>query len=819
MASSNEIKYGLRIDMSNNWIPETISFDDVDNYDFENKPFIECLKKEKFVHLFFDFDKIESTKEYDEVKKWLDSLSTVFGPYSLGGYSNDENMAKHTKLVFIKNSAHLVSIHVIYYETMISVEDLHAIMNFKNKKFVDYEIHPKVDTSVYNVDTRRMFRHVLSDKTFKEHGKSTITKGKILDDKLPSTQIVQIRGNEKLIEKDEWIKVFPPIRKTDVEALFEEPEALRTVFESQQSTKSSKNKKSIKLDDIEIDENVIVFDGDEMDELLSHFEPEFNIFSQTLAPIIHGPYDKEILIEHFTKWYAQREHHNGVECIGTFINSYYEFNNTNKWFFSVIKHLDVDTRDYYISKYWNRIDFSININNSDWTYENLRRKQYKRCEFGKMINDLRGIIGHVEDRWFLKKTKKGQVFVDEMKEEKMMRIMSYRKPFKSNLNITLAHIIKRYSHLLEYEDARIMAKSVDNIINFFQGFKYTESQSNDFTPLEPFLNHIKHIICRDDEEKYDYFMKWWANVFVNITVKNGSMPIIHGSQGSGKSFPIEVFCELLGVFALANVDNMDKVFGKFNSLIAKHLVINLNEPPDAGDKSRFEEIIKSKISQRLTIQESKGVDQFEVESWSNYTMTTNNPNPVRDEKGNRRFIYYPTNNEKSGDKEYFNNLCKNIQAKKQGDYNPEFMSLLLHYMRTQIDVSDFDAEVLIRKINKMTNVDYNEQLENQYRCLNCVDRYVVDNYELFVAGITLQEIPTIDGYKPNGVGKKLVHICKSERKTANEIKKLYDSNDELYGDRFIPIGVKQLTFYTLKPEKDIEDLCNLIKYVHKIDKI
>ena len=36
---------------------------------------------------------------------------------------------------------------------------------------------------------------------------------------------------------------------------------------------------------------------------------------------------------------------------------------------------------------------------------------------------------------------------------------------------------------------------------------------------------------------------------------------MHGSQGSGKSFPVECFCEILGIFALANVDDLDKVFG------------------------------------------------------------------------------------------------------------------------------------------------------------------------------------------------------------------------------------------------------------------
>lgn len=65
-------------------------------------------------------------------------------------------------------------------------------------------------------------------------------------------------------------------------------------------------------------------------------------------------------------------------------------------------------------------------------------------------------------------------------------------------------------------------------------------------------------------------MHWWANVFQHITVKNGTMPVIWGDPGSGKSFPIEVFSELLSNLALHNVDDLNKVFGKFNGLEARH---------------------------------------------------------------------------------------------------------------------------------------------------------------------------------------------------------------------------------------------------------
>ena len=121
------------------------------------------------------------------------------------------------------------------------------------------------------------------------------------------------------------------------------------------------------------------------------------------------------------------------------------------------------------------------------------------------------------------------------------------------------------------------------------------------------------------------------------------MMIIHGAQGSDKSIVLELFCELLGKYALANVDDLDKVFGKFNGLIAQHLLININEPPEADDRFRFNGQIKSKLTQKRMVQETKGVDQIEINSYCNFCMTTNNPNPIREEKGDRRIIYFETN--------------------------------------------------------------------------------------------------------------------------------------------------------------------------------
>ena len=62
MESANLIRYGCDMKRSGNWKPLTISFDAVDRYDF-TKHFLEYIIKAEYVHLYFDFDSLETDDE------------------------------------------------------------------------------------------------------------------------------------------------------------------------------------------------------------------------------------------------------------------------------------------------------------------------------------------------------------------------------------------------------------------------------------------------------------------------------------------------------------------------------------------------------------------------------------------------------------------------------------------------------------------------------------------------------------------------------------------------------------------------------------
>ena len=138
------------------------------------------------------------------------------------------------------------------------------------------------------------------------------------------------------------------------------------------------------------------------------------------------------------------------------------------------------------------------------------------------------------------------------------------------------------------------------------------------------------------------------------------------------------------------------------------------------------------------------------------------------------------------------------------------MCTLLHYLKTQVDFSDFHPQNLICYINERASLVFNEQFERQYEDLNAVDKYVVDNSQKFRRGKSLTEIMDDGGiasYKATGIAKKLRATCTFERMTTKRYLETIAANDhcEL-------IFESRVMVYRLKPKEQIQDLYAILAY-------
>ena len=105
-----------------------------------------------------------------------------------------------------------------------------------------------------------------------------------------------------------------------------------------------------------------------------HFEPTFSNFQSVIVNFLHSPYEKEDVQRLVSKWYFKAEHQN-KETIAVFCDKYYEKAENNKWFFSIVNHLDDKSK-----KEWRRKAFEYTIDeeadfdiNGDIDLNTLRR--------------------------------------------------------------------------------------------------------------------------------------------------------------------------------------------------------------------------------------------------------------------------------------------------------------------------------------------------------------------------------------------------------------------------------------------------------------
>ena len=839
MSSSQEIQFIMAFNQPTSI--KRIKYEDVNNYNFSRGFNEKITKNTPFIHPYFDIDHLENQNEFREFISYCNQAKSVLGDYSIGGYTNNEEISIDLGLKYIEGANKTISFHVVYYESRITPAEMLKFIN-ENKK----ELNSAIDFDVYKLGSSQLFRHCLSDKHIKSKEVVLHTAGTILDNKKPDTQIITARGDEKIVSVDEMknafglndstlnelaknITMFSDSYEHEEELIEEEPKPKQ---------KKQKNINKLNINDISFDDELIKLSKEEILELLNDItpEPHNHELVHTIVPLYHSPFSMKFICEVVTSWYNQI-YHKTPDSPKQIIQSIYNKEDSNKWLFSLIKKIsDEDKRDSWYSRFKkDHIDMSVNINNTQICYTDINKRSYKIYEFPKLITDLRCVIGLCGARYFIKEKEDGQCIIRECTKESFNDTLNKRKPFFGNNNISLAQIVNKYSNYFLYDDLKLFKpcdenKELENtIINIFQGYKYQEVITDDFSILQPLLNHIKEINCNGNEKKYEYIMNWYANIIQNLAVKNGTLPIIYGSQGSGKSLFVEIMAELLGALAIVNADDLEKVFGKFNGIVEKKILVVLNEIGEATDKFSYSEKMKSRITQVNTLYEKKGIETKTGLNYANYIMTANFSNPIKSQKGDRRTIYFPTNNKYCGTKEYFKELCKPFQPVKQGPYNKEYMGILLHYMLTQFKPEEYDLEQLIFETNQNTQTDFNEQLERQYADLNVVESFVADNYQFFLIGYPVDYM-RFEGYKTKGISTKLQTICeepKRIRTTSKEAKKMQEEYDKLPNPHNININIytsnpgdmRKLSFYKLLPKEQIPDLFNIIEYKKFQDKM
>ena len=217
-----------------------------------------------------------------------------------------------------------------------------------------------------------------------------------------------------------------------------------------------------------------------------------------------------------------------------------------------------------------------------------------------------------------------------------------------NMNIRKFDDINSYPHPLVCPD---------HIFNLWTPFKceqYTDSYKPNKEGLEIILNHIK-ILCGNEEVVSSYFIKWIGQM-IQFPATKTICPTLISKEGAGKGTLIKLLSKMLGKNKVFETTDPNRdVWGNFNSQMINSFFVNLNEL-SKKDTLESQGKIKGLITDSSLTINAKGKDQFEMNSFHRFIITTNKEDPIATSQDDRRNLIIRTSDELIGNKEYFNKL-------------------------------------------------------------------------------------------------------------------------------------------------------------------
>lgn len=183
--------------------------------------------------------------------------------------------------------------------------------------------------------------------------------------------------------------------------------------------------------------------------------------------------------------------------------------------------------------------------------------------------------------------------------------------------------------------------------------KYEENQAI----IDRLLDYMKNLF--NNEEVVNYILAYFANRIQNPAHRNMVCIILYGEEGDGKNRLFDIFKNIIGDKYFTELENAKQMFGTHSCIEKEKLFVCVNE---AKGKDNFEnsETLKARITTDKLMVNPKGIQEFKIDNFCDYLMTTNNANAVNLHDKSRRYLYVETTSYYSRNSEFFNALSEDI---------------------------------------------------------------------------------------------------------------------------------------------------------------
>jgi len=264
------------------------------------------------------------------------------------------------------------------------------------------------------------------------------------------------------------------------------------------------------------------------------------------------------------------------------------------------------------------------------------------------------------------------------KEDKKTGKISYEK--ESFLSEWLKDEKRKTYEGLRFEPKGLTELESKYYKNLFTGFKADRIELTadvDYKRIQPILNHIKIVLCNNNQEHYEYVLNWFSRIIEDPTNRPQTGLVFYSKEhGVGKNIFTNYFAnEILGFDLSVSAKDINKIFGRFNSILTKCMFLVIEEA--TGELKKFMEEMKNAITEPTIVIEKKGIDCGTYRNFLNIILNTNKADILDIDDKDRRCVILEVSSSMKGNKAYFKKLEECMK-------NKQITALFIKYLREEV---------------------------------------------------------------------------------------------------------------------------------------
>lgn len=202
--------------------------------------------------------------------------------------------------------------------------------------------------------------------------------------------------------------------------------------------------------------------------------------------------------------------------------------------------------------------------------------------------------------------------------------------FKADLRFKLPTVA---GTVFEPSNTAIISHSNTHYLNTFKSYSPTTNkhQQADLSPLNAFFERLFPI----DEER-EIVLNWIAHLIQRPYEKPSFHLMLIGEQGTGKGTLCNALIAPLISNQLVSINNYSQLTGRFSDVLADNLLIVLDDCKRGNHNTST--ALKSLLTEKRVYVERKGLQGKMVDTYSRFTLNSNDKLPIPLEHNDRRWF-------------------------------------------------------------------------------------------------------------------------------------------------------------------------------------